>query len=346
MHSSLQELLFSSSFEQSTLEELALNDSQRANAFGITNDNVSDRIRLRFELFQAIYPEFIQLCDRASLSPLPIDPLWNLWLPLAFQLAQWRNQCQHQCLIQGFLGGQGAGKTTLTTILSLILKQLNYQCVNLSLDDLYLPYPDRVQLQQHDPRLVRRGPPGTHDIQLGLQVLQQFREGQFPIELPRFDKSLHQGAGDRTLAEIVTHADILLFEGWFVGVRPIDPMLFRTAPNPIVTPFDRQFAQDMNERLQDYLPLWKFLDRLIVLYVPNYQLSQQWRKQAEHLMIAQGKSGMGDTEIDQFVEYFWKALHPELFITPLIHNPKWVDLVIEINPDHQPGAVYRPKSLD
>jgi D-glycerate 3-kinase len=63
-------------------------------------------------------------------------------------------------------------------------------------------------------------------------------------------------------------------------------------------------------------------------------------------MIAQGKSGMGDTEIDQFVEYFWKALHPELFITPLIHNPKWVDLVIEINPDHQPGAVYRPKSLD
>lgn len=341
---SLQELLFSPTFEQSALEALTLNDRQRADAFGITSTNVSEKIRLRFELFQTIYPEFAQLCDRLKLSPLPIDALWNLWLPLALQLSQWRNECQNQRLIQGFLGGQGAGKTTLTAILSLILQHLNHRCVSLSIDDLYLTYHERLQLQQQDPHLVRRGPPGTHDIQLGLQVLQQFRDGTFPVEVPRFDKSRHQGAGDRTLPEIVTQADILLFEGWFVGVRPIDPISFETAPDPIQTALDRQFAQDMNERLQDYLPLWKFLDHLIVLYLPDYRLSKHWRKQAEHDMIAQGKSGMSDTEIDQFVEYFWKALHPELFITPLVHTPDWVDLVIEINPDHQPGAIYRPKS--
>jgi D-glycerate 3-kinase len=52
---------------------------------------------------------------------------------------------------------------------------------------------------------------------------------------------------------------------------------------------------------------------------------------------------MSDSEIHEFVKYFWKALHPELFITPLIHNPDWVDLVIEINSDHTPDRVYHPE---
>ncbi|NJL21401.1 MAG: hypothetical protein HC895_12160 [Leptolyngbyaceae cyanobacterium SM1_3_5] len=35
--------------------------------------------------------------------------------------------------------------------------------------------------------------------------------------LPRFDKSLHEGAGDRIDPERVDRADVILFEGWFVG---------------------------------------------------------------------------------------------------------------------------------
>jgi D-glycerate 3-kinase len=59
-------------------------------------------------------------------------------------------------------------------------------------------------------------------------------------------------------------------------------------------------------------------------------------------MIAAGKSGMSDSEIEQFVNYFWLSLHPELFIKPLVESPKLVDLVIEVNSDHSFGAVYRP----
>jgi D-glycerate 3-kinase len=80
----------------------------------------------------------------------------------------------------------------------------------------------------------------------------------------------------------------------------------------------------------------------MILYPTDYRLSQQWRRQAEQEMIATGKSGMTDAQVNEFVEYFWKALHPELFITPLTKNPNLVDLVIEINPDRTPGAVYRP----
>jgi D-glycerate 3-kinase len=166
-------------------------------------------------------------------------------------------------------------------------------------------------------------------------------DGQ-PIPIPRFDKSAWNGAGDRTQPEIVQGADIVLFEGWFVGVRPIDPVAFENPPPPILTADDKTFARDMNARLEDYLPLWARLDRLMVLYPVDYRLSLAWRQQAEREMIAAGKSGMSDSEINEFVKYFWKSLHPELFIKPLTKNPNWVDLVIEINADHSPGDVYRP----
>jgi D-glycerate 3-kinase len=248
---SLSELLLGEATIEtfSKLEALTLRDAQRESAFGITVSNVSSVIQTRFELFQTVYSDFVKWCDQLKLAPLPIEMLWNLWLPLAIQLLQWRNECQNQRLIQGFLGGQGVGKTTLTAILSLILKQLGCETVSLSIDDLYLPYRDRLELQKLDPRLVRRGPPGTHDIQLGLHVLQQFRQGKCPIKLPRFDKSTHDGAGDQTLPETIDQVDIVLFEGWFVGVRPVDPALFENAPAPILTDSDRQFARDMNDRL-------------------------------------------------------------------------------------------------
>lgn len=310
--------------DRSRLESLALQNP----AFGIDASNVDDRIQSRLTLFEQSYSAIVQCCIELKLSPA-IETIWNLWLPLAIQIAEWKPI--DRCLIQGFLGGQGTGKTTLTQILTVILNQLGLRAVSWSIDDLYLPYVDRVALRTRDPRMVRRGPPGTHDVQLGIEILTQFQQGQFPIALPRFDKSAFGGEGDQTDPEIIDQADIVLFEGWFVGVRRIESE-FRIAP--IVTEDDRQFARDMNQQLRNYMPLWELLDRLIVLYVPDYQLSKQWRKQAEHRMIAQGKSGMSDAEIDQFVEYFWKALHPELFITPMVEQSKTVDLVLEVGAEH------------
>lgn len=301
------------------------------------------------QLLRSFYPTFNYFCQTTLHKPPQQleETLRRLWLPLAMQLASYR-QAQSHTLIQGILGGQGTGKTTLAKILSLILEHLGYRTLSLSLDDLYKTYSDRLALQQQDPRLIWRGPPGTHDIQLGLQVLDRLRQSDLdsPIEIPRFDKSAWHGAGDRGTPEIVNGADIVLFEGWFVGVRPIEPSNFDHPPPPINTFEDRKFASDMNTRLQEYLPLWDKLDRLLVLYPVDYRLSQQWRKDAEHQMIATGKTGMTDLQIEQFVEYFWKALHPELFIKPLIQDSQRVDLVIEINCDRSIGKIYRPSKLN
>jgi len=284
----------------------------------------------------AVLEPFCQ--ERLDRQTCPSELLQHFWLPLAKQLVAWHGQAEGT-LIQGILGGQGTGKTTLAAILTQILNHLGFQVCQLSLDDLYKTYADRRQLEQIDPRLRWRGPPGTHDVELGLEVLQQLKQ-KCPVQVPRFDKSAWGGMGDRTAYETVTCADIVLFEGWFVGVRPIDPTAFDQAPPPINTERDRTFAHDMNARLADYLPLWNLIDRLIVLLPTDYRLSQQWRRQAEQRMMATGQTGMAATEVDEFVEYFWRSLHPELFITPFLHNIQ-ADWVIEISSDHLPVAIHR-----
>lgn len=328
---------------QQQIEAWLLADDS-AKAFDVHPSNVHQVLEARSRLLQSVYPTFLDWCDRIpSFQTTPLILLWNLWLPLALQIAE-HHQTIRRPLIQGILGSQGTGKTTLASALTLILNHLGCRTLSLSLDDLYKTYADRLQLQEQDPRLIWRGPPGTHDVELGLSVLKQLRRSDLkgPVQVPRFDKSAFGGAGDRIQSETIAGADVVLFEGWFVGACPVDPATFETAPYPILTEADRKFAADSNARLQNYLPLWDQLDRLIVLYPQDYRFSQEWRRQAEQQMIASGKSGMSDTEVDRFVEYFWKALHPELFIQPLVQTPQAADLVIEINRDHLPARIYRP----
>ncbi|MEG4517450.1 MULTISPECIES: glycerate kinase [unclassified Microcoleus] len=357
-------------FEHLAFWELAddVQSSSRASltrAFGITADNVADVVRCKTDLFFSLLDELHTFPLKSTVF---LETLWNLWLPLAMQLSD-AKQSLNRPLIQGILGVQGTGKTTLCQVLRLILGKLGYSTVSLSLDDLYKTYADRQQLQKADPRLIWRGPPGTHDIDLGIAVLDKLRgsitynlaavdnpksDALKPdiinknIEIPRFDKSAYGGAGDRSQPEIISGANIVLFEGWFVGVNPvIEPKLnefLTTAPFPISTESDCQFARDMNAKLHDYLPLWNRLDRLMVLYPQDYRLSQVWRNQAEREMMAAGKPGMSEAEINGFVEYFWKALHPELFIKSMLEGDR-VDLVIEILGDRTVGKICRAIDL-
>ena len=297
----------------------------------------------RLALLTATYPQFQTFAQQTWDAPVPLTLLWQLWLPLGISLVE-RQRSLQRPLIQGILGGQGTGKTTLTQALAIIFTELGRTSLCLSIDDLYKTYADRQRLQAADPRLIWRGPPGTHDVKLGIAVIDQVLHPQAgqAIAVPRFDKSLHQGAGDRTTPELLPSADILLFEGWFVGARPIAPQRFDRAPAPIQSDGDRQFARDNNERLQAYEPLWDRLDQLMVLLPEDYRFSKRWRQEAEQRMKATGKAGMSDAEIAQFVDYFWTALHPELFIEPLARDAHRTDLVVEIDVTHRPRRIYRP----
>lgn len=327
--------------ERQQLATSLLTAAWQVEAFNITPETVLDQVELRLQRLQEVYPRLSELCPTLGWSTCPMLLLWQLWLPMAEQVAVWREALARP-MVQGISGMQGTGKTTLALILGEILSLMGFRVCRLSIDDLYKTYRDRQQLQQADPRFHWRGPPGTHDLNLGLQVLQQLRTTfHEPIALPRFDKSAHSGAGDRTQPDWITNPEIILFEGWFVGARPVDLHRFDTAPPPINTAADRDFAREVNQRLWDYLPLWQQLDRLILLYPVDYRLSEQWRQQAEQRMMTEGKSGMSPAEVSQFVEYFWRSLHPELFIKPLLHDPR-VDWVIEIDAAHCPQSIHSP----
>lgn len=326
------------------LTDWELNQDKTAIAWGLSPETAEPILAERLNWLQRFAPVLPEL----PLPPAPLSTylptLWRLWLPLTLALKQ-HQAAMARPLIQGLLGGQGTGKTTLTAILQRFLAEMGCRVGCLSIDDLYKTHAERLQLRQTDSRLIWRGPPGTHDVDLGIKTLQQVRQATHdtPIALPRFDKSLYAGDGDRTTPEVVQGIDILLFEGWFLGARPVDQSLLDSPPAPIDTAADRQFALDMNQRLADYLPLWALLDGLIVLIPHDYRLSQRWRQQAEQQMKSQGKDGMSDDTVAQFVEYFWKALHPELFILPMRYAREWVDLVIEISPTRQPTAIYVPE---
>jgi D-glycerate 3-kinase len=101
----------------------------------------------------------------------------------------------------------------------------------LSIDDLYLPHPQLVQLAQSQPSnplWQGRGLPGTHDVELGVKVLTALKNGAQELEIPRFDKSLHDGQGDRLpmdgsgiMINQPPPIDVVILEGWCVGFCPI-----------------------------------------------------------------------------------------------------------------------------
>jgi D-glycerate 3-kinase len=337
-----------SAAHQQYLTQALLGDPERAAALGITPGQILAQTQAWVQVFPSLEANWPQ-----GLPPLVdyLQPLWQLWLPASLQMIT-EQQRLDRPLIQGIVGAQGAGKTTLCQLLQCLLTGLGYPTLSLSIDDFYKTFAERQALRQQDPRLSWRGPPGTHDLDLALQVLRQLRESSDqPVAIPRFDKTAHQGAGDRSeLTELAQGNKIILFEGWLIGARPIPPERFASAPPPIDSEADRQFAREMNMGLQVYQPLWGQLDRLMVLDLADYQSSYQWRTQAEQAALGRGEGGMDKEAVTAFVTYFWRALHPQLFIKPLTQfsssptnsaQPP-VHLVVEIQPDHQPGRAYRP----
>jgi D-glycerate 3-kinase len=278
---------------------------------GLTPNPNLDKLAQRLAAFWQIYPQKLE-------NPSLIPSLWHFWLPFALELEE---LCQKSPPppIQGILGAQGSGKTTTCKVISSILAQGGIKTLALSLDDLYKTYTERQALQTTTP-LTWRGPPGSHDVQLGIELLTQVKQGQYPLQVPQFDKSLHQGQGDRIAPKLVEEVDLLLFEGWFVGVKPCNQN------------FSDPLTEYSNQQLPHYLPLWAHLDRLLLLLPEDYHLSQDWRTQAEHQMKEVGKMGMTDAQVEEFVKYFWRSLPPKLFIEPV---KEWADLVIEIDAERR-----------
>ena len=144
------------------------------------------------------------------------DWLWSLGLPILTEVM--RHQGQRWLL--GFSALPGCGKTSLGHWLEAAAERLGLSLQVMSIDDFYFSADALDRSMQGNPWGVPRALPGSHELPLLQSTLEQWSAGGHPRH-PTFDKALRQGRGDRSGWRTCT-ADVIVLEGWFVGVRPTD----------------------------------------------------------------------------------------------------------------------------
>ncbi|KAJ8098512.1 P-loop containing nucleoside triphosphate hydrolase protein [Lipomyces tetrasporus] len=238
----------------------------------------------------------------------------------------------------GLNGVQGVGKTTLVTILERTLKGPPYLlpvCV-LSIDDLYLTHADQVKLAQSNPlnRLVQhRGAPGTHDMTLATTLFAELKNEQ-PTRIPRYDKSQHNGQGDRMENSkwVLVNQDgqpkikVIILEGWCVGFKslPDDQVKAKwEESNRAHCPADLNTSRItlskfrledllfMNRKLRDYDVITEEFDAMIHLDAIDIFDVYEWRLQQEAELRQETGHGMSNEQVINFVDGYYPAY--ELF---------------------------------
>jgi D-glycerate 3-kinase len=191
-----------------------------------------------------------------------------------------RGAGMNEPLVVGVQGPQGIGKTFLTTILKdeLISPPRDLSVALVSIDDLYLSHPELVRVANnhpHNPLLQGRGLPGTHDVPLGIKILNSLRrinepDAQGTVSIPIFDKGLHSGRGDRIeRATLVNRPlDVIIVEGWCTGFYPISAETiderYASSRSPRSSfAYRKEDVHEINELLRPYVDWWSAFDTLI-----------------------------------------------------------------------------------
>lgn len=247
-------------------------------------------------------------------------------------------------LLVGINGAQGTGKSTLARGLAQMLEE-TFDCstVNLSLDDFYLTRAQRQsQADAIHPLLMTRGVPGTHDIAMAQEIIDRLQHAApgDPVAIPRFDKS----RDDRMPADgwpvVTRQPDIIVLEGWCVGTPPQDETALQYPANRMEAEDDRdgRWRSHVNRQLREvYQPLFRRLDRLIMLKAPSFHAVYEWRCLQEDRLAARLNTPVDDSElklmdregIRRFLQHYERLTRHALRVLP----PR-ADLVLHLNARH------------
>ncbi len=236
-------------------------------------------------------------------------------------------------LVVGLCGAQGAGKSTVAKTARDALEARGLRTVILSLDDLYLTRAQRTALARDvHPLLATRGPPGTHDVALGVALLASLKAGQ-DVVLPVFDKLADDRAPPQAWRQISGSADVVLFEGWCVGARPQPQALLGDPINALERERDADGAWRayVNRALvKDYPAIFAGIDRLVMLRAPGFEVVAGWRleQEAQTLAGSRGGRGMDAGEIENFIQHYERLTR-----WMLDEVPARADLVLALDPD-------------
>ncbi|MDL0430308.1 hypothetical protein QPM17_04180 [Marinobacter sp. TBZ242] len=296
-----------------------------------------------------------KLINQESLPDSYADTVKKTILPLAQHIHSLR-KAREEPIIIGIHGAQGTGKSTLTEFLRELLT-IHYRIptASFSLDDLYLTRAEREQLAQSvHPLFITRGVPGTHDIALGQQVIDQLKAAGPDTEtlIPAFDKSRDDRCPRDQWPVFRGRAEVILIEGWCMGAVPAASEAELMEPvNELERAEDPEgtWRQYVNRCLKgEYSRFFSQVDSLIMLKAPSMECVLQWRTLQEHKLRERNryapKQGgennetarpsriMSDEEVVRFIMHYERITRASLE-----EMPARADCVINVGEDHSFG---------
>ena len=235
-------------------------------------------------------------------------------------------------------GPVGAGKSTLVRQLASLAPAQGLRLAVGSIDDAYLHLPERLNRLEGNPFGVTRVPPGSHDVDLLVDRIEAWRGGS-SLRLPRFDKTLAAGQGDRC-GDSEEAADALVLEGWLMGCRPLGQDAVAAGLARLqdwdLSEAERNWLPRWDRELERYQPLWRIADGLWVLRPRRWSLARRWRFQAEARQRRAGGAWLAPEELERLVRSSLHSLPPPLYQDPLVAG---FDGGLKANRDPSPSGI-------
>ena len=248
----------------------------------------------------------------------------------------------------GLAGGQGTGKTTISSLIRIILiKYFRLNVFRISIDDFYKTRKERINLSKRvHPMLLTRGVPGTHDINMMLNFFRKSKSKEFKrLKLPTFNKAIDDRYNKKKWYDLKKKPDVIIFEGWCVGAKSEKNLTLKKTINSIEKIKDQKqvWRKYVNHQLKSkYKNLYSQLNCLIYLKAKNFSLLQKWRLKQERKLWVKSKVKskiMSKADVLNFMQTY-QRITQNMFR----NMPKYASVIFNLNSNHQiKSAVYKKK---
>ncbi len=269
-------------------------------------------------------------------------------IPLCFWIS--KKSDKKRPYFVGLAGGQGTGKTTISSLIKIILtKYFKLKVFRISIDDFYKTRKERVNLSnQIHSMLLTRGVPGTHDIKMMLNFFKQVKSKKFKrLKLPTFNKAVDDRFKKKYWYNLNEKPDVIIFEGWCVGAKSEKNSSLRKTINSMEKIKDQKqiWRKYVNQQLKSkYKNLYSQLNCLIYLKAKNFSLLQKWRlKQERKLWLSSKRNSklkiMSKGDVINFMQTY-QRITQNMFR----YMPKYASIIFNLNNNHQiKSATYKRK---